>query len=406
MLRAHYFYFGVCIFLCPVVLAAQQRPQPQPRTGSRTAAAEARFKDLATQLAAAPPDDCPTLHPGGYSAAAHGGENDLFDATDQAVVAAVDGPESVGHAPSVADLVLHQLQDTSAQANASWPEERRFHYQILDLGTAIVLKYTIRTRATFSVLGIPAFFSGVDERRNNNYWVQVGNDSFRHGEYRSNEQLALSILGPAPSRRPRFLATFNHVSCGDNQITLVDYRGYEWNPADTGNLKTIVHQAGVTTGGTFDELATPTAEPAHVTAAPATAAQTTGKTIALPYCRHSNVETHGLPLLCDVDTYDVSGDEVRFVSRNTNRPDLNAIARLIELAQARDVAAAAVYTTSPKVARDAVEQIPTDISIESLRLMHTAPDKESIHMQDGIDLTFDIVKVRGRWLVSAFTLGD
>jgi len=172
-------------------------------------------------------------------------------------------------------------------------------------------------------------------------------------------------------------------------------------------LKTVLHQSGVISGaGTFDEVAKADAEVMHVTAAVNGTLQTNGKTVTLPYCRHSTIETHGAPVLCDVDTFDVSGEDVRFVSRTTNRPDLDAIAKLIDYAQARDASTAAVYTADPKVALSAVQEIPTDIAIESIRVMHNGADKESVHMQDGLDLTFDLARVRGRWLVTAFTLGD
>jgi hypothetical protein len=172
-------------------------------------------------------------------------------------------------------------------------------------------------------------------------------------------------------------------------------------------LKTVLHQSGVIAGaGAFDELASPNAQPQHVTASVDGTVQITAKTVVLPYCRPSAVETHGGPVLCDVDTYDVSGEDIRFVSRTTNRPDLDAIAKLIEYAQGRDVLAASAYTADPKVAHDAMQQIPTDIAIESIRVMHASPTKETVHMQDGLDLTFDLAKIRGRWLVTAFTIGD
>jgi hypothetical protein len=397
---------SACVAVCAFALDAQQRPQAPPRIGSRTAAAETRFKDLATQLAAQPADDCSPLTAGPPPTAIHEAENNMFAAVDQGVVAAVDGPESVGRAASVADFVLRQFQDLSAQANSSWPDDRRFHYQVLDLGTAIALEFTIRSRATFSVLGVPELFGGSDQRRNNNYWEQVGNDAFRTGAHRSEEKLDLTRLEPSPSRRARFFAQFSQVGCGGTP-TEVDYRGYQWNPADTGNLKTVLHQSGVIAGaGAFDELASPNAQPQHVTASVDGTVQITAKTVVLPYCRPSAVETHGGPVLCDVDTYDVSGEDIRFVSRTTNRPDLDAIAKLIEYAQGRDVLAASAYTADPKVAHDAMQQIPTDIAIESIRVMHASPTKETVHMQDGLDLTFDLAKIRGRWLVTAFTIGD
>jgi len=50
---------------------------------------------------------------------------------------------------------LKKLEQMSAEINAVWPVENRFHFQILDLPPAIVVKMTIRTHGRFFVFRYP-----------------------------------------------------------------------------------------------------------------------------------------------------------------------------------------------------------------------------------------------------------
>ena len=72
-----------------------------------------------------------------------------------------------------ATKALDKLERISTEINKAWPDENRFHSQVLDIPPALVVKMTIRMQATFSVLGIPDESS----RKPNREWHEVGRGS-------------------------------------------------------------------------------------------------------------------------------------------------------------------------------------------------------------------------------------
>jgi len=389
------------ICACCCLLALAHAPA-YGQAGAPAHGAE-EFRRLATQIASEPPDDCGWANETELSTGVHKVEDNLFKNVEDAVLASMNGAPA---APSsAADAVLQELEKISSQVDAGWPQERRFHYQLLDLKTAMVLKLTIRSRATFSVFAIPALLAE-GGRKENAAWRQVGTDSFRWAEHVSDERLAIFPLERGSSNEPRFLARFEHVSCGDGQ-TGIDYTAYQWDSSWTGDLETILHQTGVLSGeGMFDEVQSPGSQATHITVPAIGKLETSGKLISLPYCWFSAVDTYVQATLCSVDTYDLSGNTVRFVGRRTNRPDLETIARATKYAQARDLRALLPYTIDPRVAATLVQEMPPHVFCSFLTLSHTGPDKEQVKMEDGRGLTFDIERVRERWVVTAFRLSD
>jgi hypothetical protein len=124
--------------------------------------------------------------------------------------------------------------------------------------------------------------------------------------------------------------------------------------------------------------------------------RTEGSLVTLPYCWYSAIDTWDNPSLCAVDTYDISGDAVRFRSRTYNRPDLLPIAKAIEYARERDYPAVLAYCTSGDVARRLVRDIPPRFFAGVLQVTRTANGKEHIEMES---YRFDVEKRADRWLV-------
>ena len=81
----------------------------------------------------------------------------------------------------------------------------------------------------------------------------------------------------------------------------------------------------------------------------------------LPYCEDSAVDLYVDALLCSVDTYDLSGDIVRFISSETNRPDLETVAKVVQYADARDYESVLAYSASSQVARQMVAEMPPGV---------------------------------------------
>ena len=68
--------------------------------------------------------------------------------------------------------------------------------------------------------------------------------------------------------------------------------------------------------------------------------------VTLPYCWLSPIDTWDNPSTCAVDTYDLSGDSAKFISRIHNRPDLLPVAKVMEYAAQCDYGALLGYCSS------------------------------------------------------------
>jgi hypothetical protein len=130
--------------------------------------------------------------------------------------------------------------------------------------------------------------------------------------------------------------------------------------------------------------------------------QTEGPAITLPYCWFSPIDTWDNPSLCAVDTYDTSGDQVKFRSRAYNRPDLLPIAKAIEYAEQRDYPAVLAYCASGDVALKLVRNIDPHFFAGDLKVTRIGDGKERVEMELESTTRFEVEKRDGRWLVVSF----
>ena len=105
-----------------------------------------------------------------------------------------------------------------------------------------------------------------------------------------------------------------------------------------------------------------------------------------------------------MDSYDISGDRVRFAGAVFNRPDLVPVAKVIQYAEARDYPAVLAYCGSAEVARLLLRDIPVFIYADDLHVTRTGATKERVELGSLRSFRFDIEKKRGRWLVTAFSM--
>jgi hypothetical protein len=295
-------------------------------------------------------------------------------------------PASQGSPRDRAAEALRKLEQMSAEINAGWPEENRFHFQILDLATALVVKMTVRTHGRFFVFGIPEEESG----KPNQLWHRVGSDE-GFAEYDVPQSwLDLYPLHRGPSGNARFLAKFDRGGCAGSIGVAYDAR--EWNPKGIGNLEQIVKLAGAFG---LDSKVPGFAQIGEL--------RTDGVLVTLPYCWFSAIDTWDNPSLCAVDTYDLSGDNVRFRSRAYNRPDLLPVAKAIEYAERRDYGAVLGYCVSAQIADRMVRDLPLYLFADDLRVTRTGTGKRRVELGYGPTYRFDVEKRAGRWLVVAFS---
>jgi len=282
---------------------------------------------------------------------------------------------------------LKKLERVSAEINAAWPEEKRFHFEILDLRPALVVKMSIRARAYFEVFGIPDESQG----KPGQLWKQVGSNIESLGGDWPQTELVLYPLHRGPSKNARFLAEFNTIGCAGNAGGAA-YEAYEWNP-ELNYSEIVIQQTG---SYRLDDV------PALKNPFPSIGVfRTEGPLISLPYCWFSAVDTWDNPSLCAVDTYDLSGNDVRFHSRRYNRPDLVPVAKAIEYAEKRDYPAVLGYSANANVARKMVREIPPSFASGELQVKRITADRERVEF--GAAYRFEVEKRADQWLVIAFS---
>ncbi len=376
--------------------ASKRSPEVVPQIASPTAlnrsegltAPVEKSKALMEQLSVYPPDVCGWETGAGpsFSEAATRIENQLIELADAAILQALN--QNPVNPKTAAGQVLQELESIGEKANRSWPRTSRFHYKVVELHPAIVVALTIRSRAAFSVYGVPDLLPEPGQKRNTR-WTQVKTDRYRWEEQVAAEEFRLHPLLRGASGKARFLSEFHHIGCGGGQPA-VDYTAYEWDPSGTGDLRAVLHREGVESGIT---------EPAIGRL------ETTGGVITLPYCWRSAVDDGSVwAALCSVDTYDISGDEARFIGTRTNRPDLEAVARVIQHAQLRDYRAVLAYSGSQRVARSLVELMPPNVHSAGVNVTPLGPGKEAVELSDDLQIKFVLESRDGQWLVVDFAV--
>jgi hypothetical protein len=275
----------------------------------------------------------------------------------------------------------------SAEINASWPEENRFQFEILDLSPALVLKVTIRTHGRYFVFGIP---EDDDSGKPNRAWRMVGSDDESDDNKFTELFLELYPLHRGHSGNPRFLAKFIRSGCAGS--IGVSYDAREWVPKGTGSFEQVIKQMGAFG---LDDKVPGFAQIGEL--------HTKGPLITLPYCWFSAIDTWDNPSMCAVDTYDVSGDSVMFRARTYNRPDLLPISKALEYAEQRDYPAVLAYCTTAPVARSLVREVPPFIVAEDLRVIRIGSDRERVEFGDDPAYRFEVAKREGQWLVTRFS---
>ncbi len=343
------------------------------------------FKETLRSFAGGAPDSCSPVEPHNEDGSTR--EFFVFEKALALIADALNGASPGGTPHKRADDLLDSLERDSAAMNAAWPEEDRFHATVLDLSPLLVVKLTFREHASVAVFGVPP-------KRGDGQggvWQQVGWDAISEEHPSSYSSADVYPLHRGPSGRPRFLVSYVYSGCAGSSGTVYDAR--EWRGKE-GVLDQILKQDGATG-----------VEDARGAFAPIGTLRTTGPTLTLPYCWFSAIDTWDNPSLCAVDTYDLSGDAVRFRSRAYNRPDLAAIQRAVEYAEKHDYPAVRGYCTSSAVARRLVQQPPSLIGDGAPpHVYKTGRGKERIVLGASPTAQFDLVRHSYGWILASFHL--
>ena len=359
---------------------------PSASSATAASATPSNTEDLLRRMATEAPDDCDAPAPSRSSSAeVNQLENQLFQTVKAVVAEQLNAapPASSSNAGSRAVSALREVEQSSQKVNKSWPDEARFHFKVLDLSPAILIDMTYRNRAVFVLFGSYYLdkYAALDPGTK---WREVG---FADPGSASNG-IDLFPLHRGPNGRVRLLAKVWQSGCAGSVGE--DYYGYEWSPSDGQIAAEIIKIEGAEG---LDEAASMHAGKLN----------TTGKTIQLPYCFYSAVDTWDNPTLCAADSFDLSGDNARFSGRVYNRPDLVTVARAVQYAEIHDYLALRGYCASAVVARRLLSEVPPNLFAETLDTVKVGPGRERVVLADG-SVQFDLIERRSTWLVEAFTI--
>lgn len=356
---------------------------------------------LLKMIAAASPDTCdlsekPLINPDGTELAIVGVEGSILAEVSKAVLNELNaaGKDPVV-ARSRANEILRKFERLSQEINTKWEAQDRFHFQLLDLSSAFVLKVSIGSQEKFFVFGSPA---EADPYRQNQLWQLVGEEELPIDGIPSFSSVEIHLLHFGPSGNPRFLAVIKYSGCAGSSGLLYDAR--EWNPKERGELDQIIKQEGSVGMDEDFNGGKPTQKEPFL---PIGKLETKGDFITLPYCWFSAIDTWDNPSLCALDTYDLSGDAVKLKSRTYNRPDLLPIAKTIEYAEKHDYPAVLAYCGNADVARRLVRDMTPSYFASDLRVTKRVDGSEHVETDSkGVD-GFDVQKSGDRWVVVGFT---
>ncbi|HEX7758727.1 MAG TPA: hypothetical protein VF459_04445 [Caulobacteraceae bacterium] len=358
-----------------------------PSSGMAASSAPLNAEDLLRQMAPMTPDDCTLPLPSASTVDVHQSEDLLFRAVDALVADRLNGPTSAkpSEAESRARAALLEIEHSSSDINKGWPPEERFHFEVLALHPAILVRMSYRDQAMFVLFG--SYY--LDK----NAAVDPGT-RWRGVDVADPDSRASGIdffpLHRGPSGRARFLARVWRSGCAGSIGEA--YYGYEWSP-EAGQLATQIIKIEGAEG--LDDAASKRVGKLS----------TTGKTIQLPYCFFSAVDTWDNPTLCAADLFDLSGDEPHFVGRIYNSPDLVVVNNAIQHAQARDYLGLRGYCVSGTVARKLVREIPPYLFADVLETFKASPTREKVVLDEGA-VYFNLVKRRGEWRLESFKITD
>lgn len=311
-------------------------------------------------------------------------EDPLFEKVAESVVANLNAGTATPQ--DRASEALRNVEHLSAEVNAAWPDENRFHFRVLDLDAILVVEMSIRTHERFFVFGIPQTFGD----KQNDSWRQISVIQDDPQPEVPGISLGLYPIHRGPSGSPRFLVRAIMSGCAGSLGVIYDAR--EWSPDGYGHAEQIIDLKG-SLG--LDDKVRGFPQIGEL--------RTGGSTIDLPYCWFSSIDTWDNPSLCAVDRYDLSGDAIRFVSRRVNRPDLLPIAKAVEYANKRDFGAVRGYCASDPVARRLVESAPGELFEVEVKVKRLSAGRELVYDESG-NYRFIVERRVGRWLITGFTI--
>lgn len=317
----------------------------------------------------------------------------VFAAVVDRVARAMNSAKADGNSPQdEARAFLVQVEQLSANINSAWPKENRFHFLILDISPIVVVKMNLGSNQTFYVFAKHENDSFLPSR----IWHEAGSDDLWLDREPMWTEMDVHSVPRGPSGNARFISSTAFSGCMGSSGLEYDMR--EWDP-EFGELNQVLKQDGAMG---MDEAANGQGPTRKDPFAPIGKFEIRGAQLNLPYCWFSPIDWWDNPSLCALDTYDASGDEIRFRSRAYNRPELVPIAKALGFAEQHDYPATRAYCASDSVARQFFNDPPGIESTENPKVTQLADGK--LRVQFVNSSSFVVVKRADRWVIESFRM--
>src|SRR5271167_103682 len=179
-----------------VVAFALLKPDKRVAADSEQLDLQQDFRLRLQKLAVLSPDPCGPPSPQEKEWTQADSEFRLFSRAADIVTEALNTASSNAKSPQErVTAALGKLKEASSEINADWPEDSRFHFQILDVPPLLVVKMEFRTSARYFAFGIP--HEEVSEE-DPPVWHEVGSDEVSLEQESARSQIALFELHRGP----------------------------------------------------------------------------------------------------------------------------------------------------------------------------------------------------------------
>jgi hypothetical protein len=316
-------------------------------------------------------------------------EQTLLDAADSELVDALNRNAASPQPASVARAELDALQHEAESTGSKWAKDVRFRFTVKSLPPVVAVTMAVRNHEVFAAYAL----AQVDYPRKGLAWKTAASSLYDTNF--SWSQVELRNLQRGPAGHARLLAKTEWGGCAGSYG--VKYEGLEWDPQNNiGEMDSLFETEGAWGLET---------EPGPVTAKnpfPMVGAFTTiGSRITLPYCMFTGIDWWDNPSLCAVETWDLSGDQVRFVSRRWNRPELLPIARAMEFAGNHEFVELRAWCASDELARRLMAIAKFGMGGDNPAVKTQGPARERVTL-DEVG-TFIVEKRGDQWVVAGYT---
>lgn len=264
----------------------------------------------------------------------------------------------------------------------------------MSITPALVVKFGVRGQDTFATYIHGPALDALAGASGKGWHAEAMGDPEWEG-HSPHEQLHIYALHRGPSGNPRLLSVKHVSGCAGAGVTF--YTAYEWYKISYPPPQPFLWKRNKILDR--QSLDSDRQRPQWLKF------EVKGDELKIPYCWTGGLLMSAWASVCSSDTYDLSGNFIRWTGTQTDRSDWAVIARVIKLAQRRDLRAVRAYCATEAVASKVTGLMPPGaLYFVGINARSLGPGKEELDLSDDWILKFVLVKSAGKWLITAFSV--